>query len=140
MAYSCCPVADRGGWSGSITQGDAVRWYKVDLQVHQNKWVPDEPITKAQRALDSNTSSYTEVRGLDGEALPGHLRPAGQRLARNPGRLDGNALRLGNPRPVGVMTPDWKSSGKIWRTGASAPRGPRSGGSIAIVTTRCRNF
>ncbi len=46
-------------------QGDAVHWDKIDLQAHHNKWVKDEPITRAIAAFNSNTTSYTEVRWMD---------------------------------------------------------------------------
>lgn len=58
--------------------GDAVRWGRIDLQAHHNKWVKDEPILKAQASFDSNTSSYTEVRWLDGK----HFLVIYDRLAR----------------------------------------------------------
>lgn len=46
-------------------QGDAIRWHKVDVQAHHNRWIPDDPISKAIVGFDSNSSSYTEIRWID---------------------------------------------------------------------------
>ncbi len=47
------------------SQGDAVRWHRIDLQAHHNKWVKEEPILLAVASGKSNSTSYTEVRWLD---------------------------------------------------------------------------
>ncbi len=46
-------------------EGDAVRWDKIDLQAHHNKWVKDEPIARAIAGFNSNSTAYTEVRWVD---------------------------------------------------------------------------
>ena len=46
-------------------EGDAVRWDKIDLQAHHNKWVQDEPIASVIPAGNSGSTAYTEVRWLD---------------------------------------------------------------------------
>ncbi|MFQ3592376.1 MAG: sialidase family protein [Gemmataceae bacterium] len=46
-------------------KGDALRWDKIDLQAHHNKYIKKEPILKAAAFFESDTSCYTEVRWLD---------------------------------------------------------------------------
>lgn len=48
-------------------KGDARRWDSIDLAAHHNAHIKGDPIKKAEASLETNTSSYTDVRWLDAQ-------------------------------------------------------------------------